>query len=336
MDAIILAGGLGSRLRPLTRTTPKPLLPVGGVSLVTQLLHRAAVAGVTRVVLATSYRADAFAALRGDHQPDGIEIRFTTEESPLGTGGALRLAVDALDGSADDVVLVLNGDLLSGHDISAQLARLADPGSCADLCLHGREVADARPYGCIVADGDDRVTAFLEKPENPPTRLVNAGTYAVRRHVLAAIPAGRVLSFEREVLPDLVARGRVVVHREEAYFCDVGAPDALVQASRDVVLGVVPEAIARPEGARPDGSWVDPSASVDPNATVEESVILAGARVGAHARVRGSVLGPHSVVGSEARLDRVALGDRARVPDRATVPTGTRVDVDETWSAEAL
>jgi mannose-1-phosphate guanylyltransferase len=333
VDAIILAGGLGSRMRPLTRTTPKPMLPVGGVALAAQLVHRAQAAGVSRVVLATSYRAEAFAALAEQVDDDGPELRFTTEQSPLGTGGALRLASDALDGHADEPVLVLNGDLLSAHDITAQLDALVQATPRADVCLHGRTVPDARPYGCIVADPDGRVRAFLEKSPEPPSQLVNAGTYAVRRSVLAAIPAGRVLSFEREILPDLVAEGLVVVHPEEAYFCDVGTPEALAQASCDVVLGRVPGARVEASGTCPDGSWVHPEAQVDPSARIRESLVLAGARVGPEARVRRCVLAPGSTVGARADLERVTLGDRASVPPGAALPPGAHLDVDERWSS---
>lgn len=332
MDAIILAGGLGSRLRPLTQTTPKPLLPVGGVPLVFQLLHRAAAAGVRRAVLATSYQAEAFTRAVARNAMGGLELRFTTEATPLGTGGALRLAVDALDGDPADVLLVLNGDLLSSHDIGAQIDQLSAAEPRADLCLHGRVVPDARPYGCIVADAGDRVQAFVEKSPTPPSQLVNAGTYAVRRSVLSAIPSGVVASFERDVLPGLVEAGRVVVHREEAYFCDVGSPQALVEASRDVVLGRVPGAQLRSDGARPDGSWVDPTASIEPSAELVECVVLAGSRVGAGAHLTRCVLGHESVVGADVRLEDVALGDRARVSQHTAPPSGTRVDADTEWS----
>ena len=204
-EAVVLVGGQGTRLRPLTLTTPKPLLPVAGVPFLTHQLAALRRAGVDHVVLATSYRAEVFSETFGDGAALGLELTYLTEDEPLGTGGAIRHASQGLRSAAADPVVVLNGDVLSGHDIAGQVA--FHERTDADVTLHLVEVADARAYGCVPSDEDGRVTAFLEKMEHPVTRWINAGAYVFDRAVIDQIPAGRVVSVERETFPGLLAAG---------------------------------------------------------------------------------------------------------------------------------
>jgi len=342
VDAVIISGGLGTRLAPLTDHTPKHLLNVGGVPFLEHQLAKLAAAGVEHVVLATSYRAELFRPVLGMGERFGLRLTYVREDAPLGTAGAIRNAADRLTGRPEGAVVVLNGDVLSGHDLRAQLADFETPreGRPVDISLHLVEVPDARAFGSVPTDAHGRVTAFLEKSEAPVTHQVNAGCYVFRRRAIDRIPAGRVVSVERETFPQLVAEDAMVVgYVQNAYWRDVGTPEALVAASADLVLGRAPSAaVTKAErGARvhPDakvlgtvggGTVVDALAVVEAGATVSGSVVMVGATVGAGSVVVDSVIGPRAVVGAGARLDRVTVGDDAVVADDAVPEPGTRVD----------
>jgi mannose-1-phosphate guanylyltransferase len=347
-EAVIVAGGFGTRLLPLTANRPKHLLEVGGVPFLEHQVSRLAAAGVQHVVLATSYHAHLFEPVLGDGSRWGIRLDYVQEEEPLGTGGAIRNVAGALGDDPEGAVVILNGDVLSGHDLAAQLADFETPrgGAPVDVSLHLVEVADARAFGCVPTDPDGRVLEFTEKSENPVTNQVNAGCYVFRRRVVDRIPSGRVVSVERETFPGLVADGALVVgYLENGYWRDVGTPHALVEASKDLVLGTAPspavDAVA-PGDERL--AIVHPDADVHPSATVDGgSVVVRGAWVGAGARVRGSVvmaeavvgpgaevvdsvLGPAAHVGSGVRLEGVTVGDAAHVGEDAVLEPGSRVD----------
>ena len=236
LEAILLVGGQGTRLRPLTIGTPKPLLPTAGVPFLAHQFAKAAACGVTHVVLATAYRAGMFAECFGDGRAFGLEISYVQEAEPLGTGGAIRNAAAGLRSGPDAPVVVLNGDILSGHDIPAQidLHRKSD----AAVTLHLVEVPDPARFGCVPTDPGGRVTAFLEKTPNPVTNRINAGCYVFRRSVIDEIPPGRVISVERETFPGLISSGALIMgYPESAYWLDVGTPEAFVQGSCDLVQG---------------------------------------------------------------------------------------------------
>ncbi|HEY9522677.1 MAG TPA: nucleotidyltransferase family protein, partial [Thermopolyspora sp.] len=236
LAAILLVGGQGTRLRPLTLGTPKPLLPTAGVPFLAHQLAKAKSFGVERIVFATSYRASMFADAFGDGSAFGLRIDYVTEEIPLGTGGAIRNAATALTGGPDEPVLVLNGDILSGHDIGAQVDLHVSRG--AAVTLHLTEVEDPSRFGCVPTDNDGRVTAFLEKTPNPVTNQINAGCYVFRRSVIDAIPEGQVVSVERATFPRLIDGGELVLgYLDGTYWLDVGTPAAFVKGSRDLVLG---------------------------------------------------------------------------------------------------
>lgn len=348
VEAVIVAGGFGSRLLPLTASRPKHLLEVGGVPFLEHQIGRLAVSGVQHVVVATSYRAELFEPVLGDGSRWGVRVDYVQEREPLGTAGALRNVTGVLAEDPEGAVVVLNGDVLSGHDLAAQLRGFWTPreGRAVDVSLHLVEVEDARAFGCVPTDGSGRVTGFTEKSEHPVTNQVNAGCYVFRRRVIDAIPAGRAVSVERETFPGLVRDGALVVgHVETAYWRDVGTPAALVAASRDLVLGVAPSPAAPPYLDRADRrSRIDPTAAVAPTARVDGgSVVVRGAAVGNEAVVSGSVLmagavvadrsvvvgsvvGPGARVGAGVRLDAVTVGDGAVLADGAVLEPGTRVD----------
>jgi len=343
-EAVIVAGGFGTRLLPLTRHRPKHLLEVAGVPFLEHQIARLAEAGARHVVLATSYHADLFEPVLGDGSRWGLRLSYVLEDEPLGTGGAIRNVADALDPDPAAPIVILNGDVLSGHDLRAQLADVARPreGRPVAVSLHLVEVPDARAFGCVPTDEQGRVTAFVEKSDDPVTNQVNAGCYVFRREVIDTIPAGRVVSVERETFPGLVEDGHLVVgHVETAYWRDVGTPAALVAASADLVLArgtspatpevtgdawVAPDATVSPRARVDGGSTVCAGAEVGDGAQVTGSVVMPGARIAADAQVLDSVVGPGAEIGAGAVLDGVTVGDAARVEDGATPEPGSRIE----------
>jgi mannose-1-phosphate guanylyltransferase len=333
VQAILLVGGQGTRLRPLTVTTPKPMLPVAGVPFVTHQLARLAAAGFDHVVLATSYRADVFAAHFGAGESLGLRLSYVTEAEPLGTGGAIRHAAAALD-AGDEPVVVLNGDVLSGHDLAAQVAQHRATGAAATL--HLVTVDDARAYGCVPTDDAGRVLAFYEKMPEPVSNQINAGCYVLDRAVIDAIPAGAVVSVERETFPSLLAAGAVVVGIvDDSYWLDVGTPAAYVQASVDIVNGLVEspayggaiaaDVVVDPSASVVGGTALGPGVEVGAGATVAASVVARGARIGAGATVIRSAIGAGAVVGAGCVVTDAVIGDGATIGARNELRDGARV-----------
>ena len=340
LEAIVLVGGQGTRLRPLTLSAPKPLLPTAGVPFLAHLLARAADGGVTHVVLATCYKAEMFAACFGDGAAFGLEIDYVQEDVPLDTGGGIRNAAASLRGSAPgDPVVVLNCDILSGHDLRAQVD-LHEKTEAA-VTLHLVEVEDPSRFGVVPTDDSGRVTAFLEKTPNPVTNRINAGCYVFRREVIGQIPAGRRVSVERETFPGLIESGQLVMgYHEPAYWLDVGTPQAFVRGSCDLVLGRLPApAVPGPAGpalllqgaeVAPDasvsgGTVVGARASVAAGADVFGSVLFEDATVGQGAVVRDSIVGRGAVVAPGAVLHDAVLGDGAFVGPGNELARGIRV-----------
>jgi mannose-1-phosphate guanylyltransferase len=327
MEAILLVGGQGSRLRPLTLSTPKPLLPMAGVPMLEHQLTRARAAGVDRIVFATSYRAEMFSEAFGDGERLGLEIVYVTEDVPLGTAGAIRNAADALTCGPDAAVLVLNGDILSGHDIAGQVS--THEKSEASVTLHLTIVEDARRYGSVPTDEGGRVVAFVEKSADPPTNQVNAGCYVFRRSVIDQIPAGRVVSAEYETFPGLLAADRLVLgYVESAYWLDVGTPAAFVRGACDLVLGEMPSlavgsvsqgalllkgAVVHPDARVGGGTTVGAGTRVDSAAVVDSSVLFDEATIESGARVARSVVGRGARICAGAVLDDAVIGDGAVV-----------------------
>jgi mannose-1-phosphate guanylyltransferase len=341
-EAVLLVGGKGTRLRPLTVTTPKPMLPTAGVPFLTHVLARAHDAGVSHVVLATSYRAEVFADHFGDGKQLGLALDYVTEREPLGTGGALRNVAGLLDSGPDDPVVVLNGDILSGHDIGTQV--IAHLAAGADVTLHLTEVADPRPFGGCPTDDTGRITAFLEKSPKPVTNRVNAGCYVFQRRLLDTIPEGRPVSVERETFPALLREGAFLYgHHDPAYWLDIGTPAAFVRGCCDLVAGRMPSpalpgkvgealvldgAVVDPDAVVDGGSSVGSGAIVAATAQVHGSVLMDGAVVGAGAVVRDSVLGRGAEVGAGSRVTGAVLGDHAVVGERNELVPGARVWTD--------
>ncbi len=350
MEAILLVGGKGTRLRPLTVNTPKPMLPVGGVPFIAHQLAQARAAGIDRVILATSYKAEVFTEWLGDGARLGLEVEYVTEDVPLGTGGAIRNVADRLFSKPDDPVLVFNGDVLSGHDLTAQIERHREAD--ADVTLYLTEVEDARAFGCVPVDEHGRVTAFLEKMPQPVTNRINAGCYVFRRSVIDTIPFGEIVSVERQTFPELLADGASVIgFVDTAYWLDLGTPHAFVRGSRDLVLGRVaspalpgspgerielPGARVHPTAAVRGGSVVGQNAIVEEGAVVDGSVLQDGAIVAAGAVVLESVIGASARIGRRTVVDRAVVGDGARVGSDCELAPNTRIWTDAVLTDKAI
>jgi mannose-1-phosphate guanylyltransferase len=284
---ILLVGGFGTRLKPLTDESPKPMLPVAGLPVTEHQILAAKKAGIHTLVLATSYLADVFTPYFGDGSKWGMKILYAVEKEPLGTGGAIRNAAELL--GADEPVVVFNGDVLSRHSIADQFKFHID--NKADVTLHLIDVEDARAFGCVPTDADGRVTAFLEKMDNPVTHSINAGCYVFSPDVIDQIPLGKVVSVERETFPALVASGRPVFgYQEQSYWLDVGTPAALFQGSRDLIDGDF-QAMA--------GTTIAPAAVITGGTSI-------GARctIGSGARIHDCIIGDDVTIGDGAVLSQ--------------------------------
>jgi len=336
VDAVILVGGKGTRLRPLTETMPKPMLKIAGVPYLTHLLSRIRAAGVRHVVMGTSYKAEVFSDYYGDGSQLGLELEYVVEETPLGTGGAIGNVAHLL---RYDTALIFNGDILTGCNLTDLLD--VHRQSRADVSLHLTKVDDPRAFGCVPTDADGRVTAFLEKDPNPVTDQINAGTYVFNKAIIDAIPTGRPVSVERETFPELLQSGaKLMAHVDATYWRDLGKPSDFVSGSADLVRGIAPsDAVPGPIG----DALIDPAASVDPAAAViggstvgagcevaadvviDGSVLLDDVRVLAGAVVRNSIVGAGAVVGAGSVLDTAVIGDHARLGARLELLHGVRI-----------
>lgn len=339
MEAVLLVGGQGTRLQPLTLRTPKPMLPFAGVPFLTHQIARLQAAGVEHIVLATSYRAEVFAEHFGNGRDLGVRIDYVTEHEPMGTGGGIRNVARRLESGADDPVVIVNGDVLSGHDIRAQLD--LHRRRSAAVTLHLVEVEDARAFGCVPTDSHSRVTGFIEKSPNPVTNRINAGCYIFSRSIIDTIPEDRPVSVERETFPELLDSGAVVLgYVENAYWLDVGTPKAFVKGSSDVVRGVVESpalpgpvgdalimegAVVHPGAVVNGGSVIGPRVRIDAGAQITASVLGDGVHVATNAIVEGSLIGRRVDIGAKSVVAGAVVGDEARIGANNELTSGVRI-----------
>ncbi len=301
MKAVVLVGGEGTRLRPLTLTTPKQMLPVGGRPMIERVLQWLAGHGVDEAVLSLGYRPDAFLKAYPDGESCGVRLRYAVEESPLDTAGAIRFA--ALEDGVDSTFVVVNGDVLTDLDVTALLAFHRARRAEATIAL--TPVEDPSAFGVVPTDEDGRVLAFIEKPPagQAPTNLINAGTYVLEPSVLERIPGGRRVSIERETVPALVAEGRLYALGSASRWLDAGTPSTFLAAN-------LAYAQMGPGGDHVTQSVVGDDVTIRPGAVVERSVLMDGSVIGARAVVRDSIVGARAKVGDGARIQNLSvLGD---------------------------
>jgi len=313
LQAVILAGGQGTRLRPLTLARAKPVVPLLNRPFLAYQLALLRTHGVTDVVLACSYRVEDVRAALGDAEHLGVRLRYVIEDEPLGTGGGVRNAADLVSGT----LFVLNGDILTDPDLS-EMRRLHETrGSRTTIYL--QPVPDPRQYGLVETAADGRLEAFREKPsadEEITTNTINAGIYLIDAELLGRIPRERASSIEREFFPALIADGVPCYGwcPTHAYWRDIGNPSAYRAAQIDLLQGRAAMPLA-PPGQRRDGSWVDGGGTLEPGARiVAPSVVGAGAVLGARCRVGpGAVIGEGARIGADARIEGAILWERVEV-----------------------
>jgi mannose-1-phosphate guanylyltransferase len=302
---ILLVGGFGTRLMPLTKNTPKPMLTVAGIPVTEHQLNMAKAAGISQIVLATSYLAELFTPYFGDGSKWGMQIQYAVEKTPLGTGGAIRNASKLINSS--ESIVILNGDVLSSHNLSEQIRQHEEHD--ADVTLHLTKVEDARAYGSVPTDSNGRVTAFLEKMENPVTNQINAGCYVFNPRILESIALDTVVSIERETFPALVARGAAVFgYLESSYWVDIGTPQALMNASTEIVKRqsdflVMPGSTVDPSAQIIGGSSISSNSQIAAGALIQSSIIESNCSIGSNAQIIDSYICHGTKVADGAKID---------------------------------
>ncbi|MCU1392358.1 MAG: putative mannose-phosphate guanylyltransferase [Ilumatobacteraceae bacterium] len=328
MRAVVLVGGFGTRLRPLTLSVPKPMLPVGHVSIIERLVGNLVRGGVTEVVLALGFKPEPFVEAFPDGTCAGATLTYAVEPEPLDTAGAIAFAAGFA--RIDDTFVVANGDVLTDLDIAALVAFHRANG--AEATLHLTPVADPSAFGVVETDASGLVRRFVEKPAPGTTssNMINAGTYVFEPSVLARIPGGRKVSIEREIFPVIVAEHRLWAMPTDDYWVDTGTPELFLQANLDVISGKRPEhsrAVAIADGSvigsdvSTRDSIIAHGATVADGASVVSSVILAGGRVGvgatvSHSVVMGDIGDGASVSGCVVGADGVVAAGESRTDER--------------------
>ncbi len=326
MQAIVLVGGEGTRLRPLTESVPKPALTLVDRPFLAYMVEWLAAHGVDEVVLACGFLPDVLREALGDGERSGAKIRYVAEPEPLGTAGAIRFAADELGADLDQRFLALNGDVLTDLDLTALQRAHDERGASATIALH--PVPDAAAYGLVHSGEGGEVSAFLEKTGERAPGEVNAGMYVLEREVLDLIPSGENVSIERDVFPQLVGAGLhgLALH---GYWMDIGTPERYLQASWDILDGAVDTRVV-PSGP---GRLVDPGAELGEGVELgPHAVVGPGCRVGAGARVRDSVLLEGCVVGDGAEVVDSILAPGAEVAGGAVLD-GVVIGTDEKVAA---
>jgi mannose-1-phosphate guanylyltransferase len=337
VKAVILVGGEGTRLRPLTFSTPKQMLPIVERPMIERVLEHLGAHGVDEAVLSLQYLPDAFKDAYPDNSAAGVRLSYATEPTPLDTAGAVRFAAEGA--GIDDTFIVVNGDVLTDLDLGALVEFHRSHGAEGTLRLY--PVEDPSRFGVVTTDEDGMVREFIEKPpaEEAPSNLINAGTYVFEPSFLERVPLGERVSIERVTFPEMAAEGRLYAMAESSYWLDTGTPAAYLQAHFDLLEGKRPgspypgatlgtDGVWRAEGARVEGvvrgsSFVGRDAVVEGDAVVERSVLGAGSAVRAGSQVRDSVVMAGAVVEAGARVAGAILGAGARIGAECEVRPGS-------------
>ena len=335
VQALVLAGGEGTRLRPLTLTTPKPVLPLAGrpfLSFMLDWLHRHS---VEEAILSLGFLSDAVHAVLGDIQ-SGMRLRYVHENEPLGTAGPVRLAAE--EGMLADRFFVLNGDVLTDMDLTAELDRHELTGATGTLALI--EVDDVSSYGVVPTNDTGEVLEFREKSPGPaPTNRINAGAYVLERSVVDLIPPGRAVSFEREVFPQMVGNG-LQGWAADGYWIDIGTPERYLEATWDLLAGRVDSTLPERDetgslvyaGSVTSGAHIGPQSvlgrhcSVGADAAIERSVLHDRVVVGSDAVIRESIIGAGARIGAGVRMQHAVIGAGAVIGDGVALEPGARID----------
>ena len=344
MQAIVLVGGEGTRLRPLTFGTPKPMVPIMNVPFLARTLERLYEAGIQEVILPAGYMPQAITEYFGDGSNFGMNITYVIEDEPLGTAGAIKNVEQYIHGP----FFVLNGDVLTSLDLQAMMEYHKAKGGLG--VLHLITVEDPSAFGCVVHDESGRISRFVEKPPkgSEPTNEVNAGTYLLEKQVLDLIPPGRNVSIERETFPKILADGHALyAYTTSDYWIDLGRPEHYLNAHRDILSGAMPLKLA--PGVHGRGSanlhsanvippvHADEDVEIDPSAKVGPNVVLGrGCKIGPRARLSECVLWDGVIVEADAAVDESIIASRARVGEKAVVSRGSVIGHDAVIDAGTI
>jgi mannose-1-phosphate guanylyltransferase len=333
-------GGEGTRLRPLTYGTPKPMIPIMGVPFLELALRRIKDAGVEHVILPSYHLPEAITSYFADGSRVGLRLTYVIEEEPLGTAGAIKNVESYIEGP----FFVFNGDIMTSLDLKAMIAYHNAKAGIGTL--HLIRVQDPSSFGAVVHDKDGRISSFVEKPPKgtSPSNDINAGTYLLERELLEYIPAGRNVSIERETFPAVIAAGKkLCAYVTEDYWIDLGRPEHYLDAHRHIFDGAVPlgipfarGGISGPGAEQPRGTLVPPvfvgeGATIEEGAQVGPYVVLGdGCRVARGARVRESLLWDGVVVGAGACVQDAIVASRVRIGANAQIGARTVIGHDVT------
>ncbi len=336
MIAVVLVGGFGTRLRPLTLSTPKQMLPIGKVTMLERVLAKLASHGVTEAVLSLGYQPDAFIDRFPSGTCGGVQLSYAVEPEPLDTAGAIAFA--ARQTGINETFLAMNGDVLSDLDVRSLFEMHRSVGAEGTIAL--TPVSDPSRFGVVPIDSDGRVEAFVEKPEpgTAPSNWINAGTYILEPSVVERVAPGAKVSIEREVFPQMVSDRSLFALHSEAYWIDAGTPEAYLQAHLDLLDGVrgefelgIDEESRIDPGASVSRCFIGAGASIAARCELSDSVIMAGARVGAGSVISRSIIGARSSVGESSDLgDLTVVGFDQDVPAGST-GSGERFPPPESW-----
>jgi len=336
LQAVVLVGGEGTRLRPLTFGTPKPMVPIMNVPFLARTLERLCAAGIKDVILPAGYMPQAITDYFGDGSSLGMKITYVIEETPLGTAGAIKNVEEHIAGP----FFMLNGDVLTSLDLRAMMRYHEEKGGLG--VLHLIKVEDPSAFGCVVHDANGRVSQFVEKPprEEAPTDEINAGTYLLERSVLDMIPAGRPVSIERETFPRILAEGSpLYAYTTSDYWLDLGRPEHYLDAHRDILLGRMPlqlePGLTGQDLQEAYAGTIVPPVHIDGNVVIEEgafvgpNVVLGeGCRIGKGAKIRNSVLWDDVTVGEGAEIEEAIVATGSRIGSGSKVHSGSVIGHD--------
>jgi mannose-1-phosphate guanylyltransferase len=330
MKAIVLVGGFGTRLRPLTLSAPKQMLPVVNRPMIERVVEGLGACGVTDAVLSLGYRPDAFTDRYPGGTCAGVRLHYAVEPEPLDTAGAIRFA--ALHAGLDETFVVVNGDVVTDLDVGRLVELHRARG--AEATIHLTPVDDPSRYGVVPTDDRGLVLGFIEKPprDQAPTNWINAGTYVVEPSVIDRIPGGRRVSIERETFPAIVADRSLYAMREEVYWVDAGTPATYLEVNLDLLdgkrgkveNGVHPRASIA-ANAKVLRSVIGSDVSIGAGAEVVDSVVMSGARIRDHAIVRDSIVGAGAIIGVGAAVTALSVIGDAQTVEPGAALEGARV-----------
>lgn len=352
-QAIILVGGQGSRLRPLTTDTPKPMLPIGGIPVIKHQIFKLKEAGITTIVLGTSFKAEIFQDEFGDGSSMGVKLLYAFEEEPLGTGGAIRNASKALTNSANSPVVVFNGDIMCNLDIAKLVSHWDKTRS--DVSLYLTTVDNPKAFGLVPTDEGSNVLAFTEKPETEAeiiTNQINAGCYVFKRSLIDTIPDDRPVSVERETFPQLLKSGvKMTGFIDTGYWLDLGTPFSFVKGSVDFVHGLIKSsafphlgtealikksAFIAKDAVINNGSFIGDNAVIKSESIVSGSAVFNGAFIGEECIIENSIIGKNAVIAKGTIVKDSIIGDRAWVGSGNELINGIRVWTDTVVQDESI